>query len=284
MEKWDFDRQLSLFEKSGIPLLPEGAAPINNHLARSSLFSPIKRGKRTMHKGAVLASQGGVTLKYHGEQLDMSDQNVLLHAYRLAAGKTPEDDEYSVKSTPGNPDLAVRTKESKNAQVLINRAKFLEAIHMVKSGPNYKWLHQSLIRLASCLVEVDTDRFTATFKFIGPPQLDKETGAYFFHIPKSSFAFFYDQAFGYVNLDRRFTLEVRPDLASWIQSFAVTHTKDREHRFSLGHIQELCGQTREPRKFRAAFKEAIRELVKKGEFENAEVDLDDVFRFQRAKQ
>ena len=274
----DMERQLSLFEKDGVPLTPEGTAPINNHLARSPLFSPIKRGKRKYLRGATLASQEGVTLKYYGEQLDMSDQNVLLHAYHLAAGIAPgEDISGDGESTP-----LIQQK----SRIVINRAQFLKNISMTNTGKNYEWLHGAFIRLATCLIELDTKEYRSTYNLIGPPAFDKRTEEYYIYIPRSAFAFFGNSTFGYVNMERRLALpkDKHRHLASWIQSFVVTHDKEKPHTFSLKYLKKLCGQTQPMRHFRVAFKIAVAELLKAGEFESADVDEKDMFTFKRVKK
>ncbi len=274
----DLERQLSLFEKDGVPLTPEGTGPINNHLARSPLFSPIKRGKRKYLRGATLASQEGVTLKYYGEQLDMSDQNVLLHAYHIAAGIAPGDD------ISGEDDTTPLIQ--KTSRIVINRAQFLKNISMTNTGKNYEWLHGALIRLATCLIELDTKEYRSTYNLIGPPAFDKRTEEYYIYIPRSAFAFFGNSTFGYVNMERRLALpkDKHRHLASWIQSFVVTHDKEKPHTFSLKYLKKLCGQTQPMRHFRVAFKIAVAELLKAGEFESADVDEKDMFTFKRVKK
>jgi hypothetical protein len=261
MESLDIERQLNLFEKMGVPLTPKDTAPMNNHLARSSLFAPIRRGKRAMHDGSVLSSQGDVEVRYHGKQLDMADQDVLLHALNLAAGKKP----------------AAETPEGEiasEARVGINRKEFLEAIGMAKSGQNYKWLEQAFKRLATGSVEVRKGRLFAIYHLIGNLMYDSEAGDYFFYVPRSTFAFFLENAFGYVNMKRRLALETRVDVAKWIQSFAASHAKG-EYAIGVAKLKELCAYESPLRKFREALREALDELVRVGEFARAGIDDND---------
>lgn len=258
----DVERQLNLFEKMGVPLTPKDTAPINNHLARSSLFAPIRRGKRTMHDGTILSSQGDAEIRYHGKQLDMADQDVLLHALNLAAGKKPASDD---------PTEGEITFESR---ISINRKEFLEAIGMTKSGQNYKWLEQAFKRLATGSVEVRKGRFIAIYHLIGNLMYNEESGDYYFYIPRSTFAFFLENAFGYVNMKKRLALETRVDVAKWIQSFAASHAKG-EYTIGVARLKELCAYESPLRKFREALREALDELVRVGEFSRAGITPDD---------
>lgn len=268
LEQLYTERQMSLFEKMGVPLTPKNTAPMNNHLARSSLFAPIRRGKRAMHDGTVLSSQGDVEIRYHGKQLDMADQDVLLHALNLAAGKRPFDDSQAAADTDVAP----------NARILVNRQKFLQAIGMSKSGQNYRWLEQAFKRLATGSVEVRKGKMTVIYHLIGNLVYDEEQGDYYFYIPRSTFAFFLENAFGYVNMKKRLALEARVDVAKWVQAFAASHAKG-EYAIRVAKLRELCGYESPLRHFRKALSEALAELVRVGEFVSAEIGENDVARW-----
>lgn len=270
LERMNHERQMNLFEAAGVPLTPADTAPMNNHLARSSLFAPIRRGKRAMHDGALLSSQGDVEIRYHGKQLDMADQDVLLQALNLAAGKKPVADDHE--------DFHELGPEKK---ILVNRNEFLKAIGMSKSGQNYRWLEQAFKRLATGSVEVRKGRVTAIYHLIGNLIYDEENGNYFFYIPRSTFAFFLENAFGYVNMKRRLALETRVDVAKWIQAFAASHSKE-EYYINIAKLRELCAYESPLRRFRKALQEALAELVRVGEFEYAYIDADDIAYWRKA--
>ena len=252
----EVDKQLSLFEKTGIPLTPRETAPMNNHLARTSLFAPIRRGKRKMYDNAVLSSQNGAEIVYHGIQLDMADQDVLLHALRLAAGHKPEE------------------------PIIISRVEFLNSIGMEKSGQNYKWLKRSFERLYNASVKIETEKYSTYYRLLGDLSIDNITGEYYFSIPKKTMAFFIDNAFGYVNMQRRLALEQRIDLAKWIQTFATSNSKE-PYSIGLARLRELCGYESPLRKFREALHEALKELVRVGEFVYADISETDLVKWLR---
>ena len=271
LERINAERQMNLFEKMGVPLTPKDTAPLNNHLARSSLFAPIRRGKRAMHDGTVLSSQGDVEIRYHGKQLDMADQDVLLHAFNLAAGKKPVDD------SAGDGDGAEIGPDSR---ILVNRKEFLQAIGMSKSGQNYRWLEQAFKRLATGSVEVRKGKAFAIYHLIGNLVYNEKSGDYFFYIPKSTFAFFAENAFGYVNMKKRLALETRVDVAKWVQSFAASHAKG-EYAIGVNKLRELCAYESPLRRFRTALAEALAELVRVGEFSSARIDENDIARWTK---
>lgn len=265
LAKLTADRQLNLFEKAGVPLTPKDTAPMNNHLARSSLFAPIRRGKRAVHDGALLSSQSDVEIRYHGKQLDMADQDVLLHALNLAAGKKPVNDEEEL----GPNDVA------HNSRVVVNRQEFLKSIGMAKSGQNYKWLEQAFKRLSTGSIEIRKGRSYVIYHLIGNLMYDDNEGTYYFYIPRSTFAFFMENAFGYVNMKKRLALKTRVDIAKWVQSFAASHSKG-PYAIGVAKLRQLCGYESPLRKFREALSEALSELVRVGVFAEALIDERDI--------
>lgn len=263
----EYERQLSLFEQSGVPATPTGTAPMNNHLARSPLFSPLKRGRRTTHHRAVLASQGDIELRYSGPSLDMRDEDVFLHAMHLAAGK-----KFYPETAEGAPPLEYL--------VQINRAQFLEALKMTKTGPNYRWLESSFFRLAAANIEIQQGPIRRSFHLIGNLVHNQETGEYAYYIPASTIAFFLDEAFGYVNMTRRLQLTASVEVAKWVQTFAVSHSKG-PYAINIAKLKDLCGYTGRLRDFRIALSKALSELVRVGEFTSALIDERDIAHWVR---
>jgi hypothetical protein len=81
-------------------------------------------------------------------------------------------------------------------------------------------------------------------------------------------------------MEKRLALTVQVELASWIQSFVVSHDRGKEHRFTLKYLRDLCGQERPLRKFRAAFRDAMKGLIEQDQFEYADLDENDTFIFK----
>jgi hypothetical protein len=103
-----------------LPGMDEVMRAMPNHIARSSLFAPVARGRRKMHDGTLLQSRGDVEIRYSGKQLDEAQADVWMQAMREAQ-----------RQPLGTP-------------VLINRAEFLRSIGRAESGQNYQWLHRTV--------------------------------------------------------------------------------------------------------------------------------------------
>jgi hypothetical protein len=279
----DYERQLSLFEQAGIPATPTGTAPMNNHLARTSFFAPIKRGKRPFRERTPLVSQQDARILVTGHQLDMADQNVLLKVYENASGIKPIDSQAITDIVPATKSDGSVQDPAKNTRVVINRARFLESIKMTRTGPNYEWLHKSLLRLAGNIIEIETSDLITTFQLINPPNLCKNTGTYFVSIPPSAASYFLNSSYGYIDWDVRLSLQVRPELGSWIESFVASHRREELHFIELKKLQALCGASSPLHKWRKYFLEAVEELEKKGLFEFLKLDEKDIFSFKAKK-
>ena len=224
-----------------VPRTPDGTAPMNNHLARTNLFSPIRVGARAMLDNVTLAGPEGVVVRFSGKRLDMADQDVFLHALNLAAGVGPRQ------------------------KVKINRASFLKAIGRGTGNKQYEWLSEAFFRLAVGRVEIETDRYRASYPLLGALLYDKEEGEYYFTIPEESFYLFTGKEYGYVSAAKRFMLEQQVDLAKWLQAYACSHRKG-EHRVSVVNLHTWSGHKGRMRDFaRLGLPKALDELVRVGE-------------------
>ena len=61
-----------------LPGLTEFKRAVPNHIARSSLFSPIARRPRKFHHETLLVTRADVVMRYTGEQLDEADADLTL--------------------------------------------------------------------------------------------------------------------------------------------------------------------------------------------------------------
>jgi len=59
-----------------LPGLEDFMRAMPNHIARSSLFAPVARGRKRIHKDTVLVSRADAVIKFWGEQLDESQADV----------------------------------------------------------------------------------------------------------------------------------------------------------------------------------------------------------------
>ena len=93
-----------------LPGLDPEVRAMPNHVARSSLFAPVARGRKVLHEQAVLVSRADANITYTGYQLDEAQADAWMQLM------------FEAKDAPlGQP-------------VLINRAAFLQAIGRGTSG------------------------------------------------------------------------------------------------------------------------------------------------------
>lgn len=225
-----------------LPLWGEVERAIPNHIARSSLFAPIARGRRKQHRNSVLVSRSDATILFSGEQLDEADCDVWMQALHEA------------RQVPlGQP-------------VIINRAAFLRAIGRPKSAQSYRWLHASFDRLSFGMLSIQTKKYeigtTPKGRLIHPINgfdHDPETDTYELHVDPRILVMFTDAEFALVDWEKRLMIANRVDLAKRLQRLVVT-SNDRIQRYSMEYLKEVCCYDSPMRKFKEALTEAMEEL------------------------
>ena len=184
---------------------------------------------------AVLASPGSVSVRYTGPELDMSDQDVLLQAMRMAAGIPP------------------------NTPIEINRADFLRQLGRKSlSNGQYAWLEDSFFRLSKSHVIIETEKTKLGFPLLGSLELNKDTHVYTYTIPEKTLQMFAGKKFSYVDMQMRRQLTQKVDLAKWIQSYAVSH-RVGGHKVEIARLKTLCGYKERVHKFRESLTMALEE-------------------------
>lgn len=222
-----------------LPLFRDGDSAIPNHLARSSLFAPIQRGRRPMHDNALLATPAGGEIRYSGKQLDMADQDVFLAVMKLAAGQDPRK------------------------PVRINRSDFLRMIGRRNGSSDYRWLDESFRRLTLGTISLHTSRINAHLSLIVSWVENSEVGDWEVVIGERILSLFASREYAFIDLEQRMRIERNTDLAKWLQAYACTHAPGL-HRVSVDNLKTWCGNGGRLRDFRSALTEALAELVRVG--------------------
>lgn len=231
-----------------LPLWPELTRIMPNHLARSPLFAPTKRGKRTIYDREKLASREDVEMYYTGKQLDMADQDVFFQSLQLFSGK----------------DLTDR-------YITVNRADMLRSIKRDTGNSNYKWLEEVMHRLKTGTLTIITKRYKTELSLIDEWTKDEETGQFKIGVNPKIKMLFSNNEFGYINWPNRMAIEKKVDLAKWLQSYISAHQKGAQrHRFDT--IKKLCGLKARINDFRVDVEEALKELVRVGEISSLQID------------
>ena len=222
-----------------VPRTPGETAPMSNYLARTSLFAPIRKGRRVMHDKQRLHSPEGLEVLYSGKQLDMADQDVYLTALRLAGGIKPGD------------------------RIVINRAAFLRMLGY-KHNPgarDYKWLEESFYRISTGRVLIKAKHIEANLPLIGALLSDQRSGDYYFTIPRETYALWAKNLYSYIDLEKRHALERNVPLSKWLQSYAQSHAPGT-HTISMDLLHQWCGYGGRLRDFRESLTGALDELTR----------------------
>lgn len=239
-KKTDKSAQMTLPGVS-VPRTPGETAPMSNYLARTSLFAPIRKGRRVMHDKQMLHSPEGIDVLYTGKQLDMADQDVYLTALRLAGGIKAGD------------------------RILINRAAFLRMLGY-KHNPgarDYKWLEESFYRISTGRVIIKAKHIEANLPLMGALLTDTRSGDYYFTIPRETYALWAKNLYSYIDLEKRHALERNVPLSKWLQSYAQSHAPGT-HTISMDLLHLWCGYGGRLRDFRDSLTGALDELTRVG--------------------
>lgn len=224
-----------------LPLWGEVERAIPNHIARSSLFAPIARGRRKVHQGTILVSRSDALIEYWGVQLDEAQADVWMQALHEA------------RQVPlGQP-------------VIINRAAFLRAIGRDTGKWQYNWLLRTMkaLTVSALMIEVRKEGKTRikvkNLNLLDEFELDEESGEYKLKLNPQWITLYENSEFALVDWEKRFLIKNRVDLAKRLQRLVAT-SNDRIQRYSLEYLKEVCCYDSPMRKFREALIEAMNEL------------------------
>ncbi len=228
-----------------LPGLEDFMRAMPNHIARSSLFAPVARGRKRIHKDMVLISRADAVIKFWGEQLDESQADVWMQAM------------YEASRRPlGEP-------------VLIKRAEFLRSIGRQTGNYEYKWLNRTMqtLTFAMLVIEVRTKD--------GKPKLsvgknralhmiegfdyDDEAEAYTLRVDPRWRVMFGNREFALIDWEKRKRFGARQDMAKALQRLAATSDESIQ-RYALDWLKEKLEYTGRMRDFVDALGRAMREL------------------------
>ena len=228
-----------------LPGMDEFMRAMPNHIARSSLFAPVARGRRKMHDGTILQSRGDAEIRFSGKQLDEAQADVWMQAMREAQ-----------RQPLGTP-------------VVINRTDFLRAIGRTKGGENYKWLHRTMqdLALAMLVIEVTKDDGkpklsigkTRALHLIAGFDYDEESEEYTLTIDPRWHAMYGNREFALIDWEKRLEFGRNQDMAKTLQRLLAT-SADPVQRYALDWLKAKMEYASPMRKFREALASACAEL------------------------
>ena len=204
-----------------------------NHIARSSLFAPVARGKKKIFKDAVLISRRDAVIRFWGEQLDETQADVWMQAMNEA-----------MQRPLGDP-------------VIIKRAEFLRAIGRHTGNTEYKWLYRTMqvLTFAMLVIEVQKDgtpKFTvgksSALHMIDGFDFDAEAEAYVLRIDPRWRLMYANREFALIDWNKRLQFGARQDMAKALQRLVAT-SNDTIQRNALDWLQNKLQYTGRPRDF-----------------------------------
>jgi len=207
------------------------AAP--SSLLRSALFGVVRRGKRAYKKDVELTTWGNVTVKYTGEQLMQSDQDVWLACVQAFT-------------------------QQKKINIVIPQRELIKLSG--RKGVNAERLWADLKRLTYAGIEVIDGRYAYTGTLLNKAVKDKETGHILISVNSEMFDLFGGNV-THIETEKRHALKM--DLAKWLQGYVCSHksTWKKPHWVSLDKLKELSGvEISAVRDFRVKIKKAMDEL------------------------
>ena len=215
-----------------------------NHIARSSLFAPVARGRKKIHKNAILVSRADAVIKFWGEQLDEAQADVWMQAIHEAS-----------KIPLGEP-------------VCIKRAAFLRAIGRDTGKWQYVWLHRTMEALAFAMLVIEATNGGQPKMSVGQSRalhmiegfdFDEAREEYTLRIDPRWKAMHGNREFALIDWEKRLLMRPGQDMAKALQRLVAT-SADTVQRYALDWLKHKLEYTSPLRKFKTALAAAMREL------------------------
>ena len=228
-----------------LPGMDEFMRAMPNHIARSSLFAPVARGRRKMHDGSILPSRGDAEIRFSGKQLDEAQADVWMQAMKEAQ------------------------RQPLGEAVTINRAEFLREIGRAESGQNYKWLHRTMQDLSFAMLVIEVTKAdgkpklsigkTRTLHLIAGFDYDEASEEYTLTIDPRWHAMYGNREFALIDWGKRREFGRNQDMAKTLQRLLATSSNPVQ-RYALDWVKEKMEYSGRVRDFRDALTRACAEL------------------------
>lgn len=227
-----------------LPGLDELRRAMPNHIARSSLFSPVVRGERTLHRESVLVTRKDAVIKFWGEQLDEAAADVWMQIM------------YEATMRPlGEP-------------VPICRAQFLRAIGRHTGKYEYAWLHRTMkvLSFAMLVIEVTNDGqpklqvgTSGALHLLDGFDYDAARKEYSVRVDPRWRYLYENREFAFIDWAKRLQIRQGQDMAKTLQRLVAT-SDDIIQRFRLVWLKEKMQYRSPMRKFKSSLTAAMQEL------------------------
>jgi hypothetical protein len=227
-----------------LPGLEDFMRAMPNHIARSSLFAPVARGRKRILKDVVLVSRNDAVIKFWGEQLDEPLADVWMQA------------------------LYEATKQPLGKPVLINRAQFLKAIGRQTGNYEYQWLNRAMQSLTFAMLVIEVTRQGRPKLSVGKNralhmidgfEFDDEADSYALRIDPRWRVLFDNREFALIDWQKRLRFGAHQDMAKALQRLVAT-SDDPVQRNRIDWLKVKLEYGGRLRDFVEALHRAMREL------------------------
>lgn len=242
-------RQMSL------PGLADIWRAMPNHLARSSLFTSVARGRKKHFEGDILVSRKDAEIRFWGEQLDEAQSDVWMQVM-YEAGKTPNGE-----------------------KVLINRAEFLRSIGRKTGKFQYDWLKRTLIKLQRSVIMLTIFRKDGSKRWALDDSLnmihgfthDESAGTFQVKVDPEWKTLFGEHDYSLIDWTKRKQFGLQQDMAKSLQRLIATSKTAGQH-YELGWLKDRLGSEATRPSFRRSLKKAFVELERLEIISNARIE------------
>lgn len=226
-----------------LPGFDIGAFP--NHLNRSSLFAPIKRGPREFHRQAVMVTRRDCVLQYTGEQLDEADGDLIMAL------------------------IAFAQPHPIGAAVPLNRAELLRRMERDTGKQQYEWLHRRLKALTEATLFLEAKRpdgstrynigKTESFRIVAGFSYDDDSEVYSYSLDPRWVQMFGNLEYSLIDWEKRMLIGRGQDMAKTLQRLVAT-SADQVQRYALDWLKAKMEYGGRMRDFQNSLARAVREL------------------------
>jgi hypothetical protein len=234
-----------------LPLWPEPKRGAPNSFIRSALFAAIQGKAREYIKGATLASQSGIVVKYTGEQLNQNDLDVWETLVHLAR------------------------EQPLGTSATFSAHSVLTALGLPTGNSQHKQLHSTIIRLSACSVEVTHEGRTYFGPLIKSGAKDEVTRHYVIELNKEIIRLFGENQWTALDWQQRLQLKEKP-LTQALHAYYSSHRVP--FAVKLETLKAYTGsRNKQPAGFRRQVREALQVLKDIGFLSDFKIDGDLVY-------
>ncbi len=235
-----------------LPLWQDKKRGTPNSFLRSALFSAIQSKDREFVQGAILASQDGITVKFTGQQLNQEDLTLWETLVHLAK-RHPLGNECSFTAHG-----------------------ILKAMELHTGGAAHQRLHEGIIRLIACAVEITHEgkKYAGPLVIESTSNKDEINSNYTLSLNQNLIRLYGETQWTAIDWQQRLELRKKP-LAQALHAFYSSHRQP--FPVKLATLQRLTGsRIVQAAGFKRLCRTALDELVKLGFLTGYHIDRDTV--------